>query len=173
MVTRRTIPWGKDHAMDNKTVLTVAGPVVHGRCWVEVLQARRHVTCSLCWRSRSGITLCACVENNVSSHSGRKLGSLLLFETTNRGNLETWAPDLEECPCFVFFLKKVCFWVCFSTRNANNLQHNRQGGLSFYTFHSLMTLKFGSSLGLTSMLTAYLTPYATLVHQGKGTEYPR
>ncbi len=26
---------------------------------------------------------------------------------------------------------------------------------------------------LTSMLTAYLTPYITLVHQGKGTEYPR
>ncbi len=30
-----------------------------------------------------------------------------------------------------------------------------------------------SSLLVTSTLTAYLTPYATLVHQGKGTEYPR
>ncbi len=26
---------------------------------------------------------------------------------------------------------------------------------------------------VTSTLTAYLTPYTTLVHQGKGTEYPR
>ena len=26
---------------------------------------------------------------------------------------------------------------------------------------------------VTSTLTTYLTPYATLVHQGKGTKYPR
>ncbi len=30
-----------------------------------------------------------------------------------------------------------------------------------------------SSALLTSTLTVYLTPYATLVHQGGGTEYPR
>ncbi len=29
------------------------------------------------------------------------------------------------------------------------------------------------TMAVTSMLTTYLTPYATLVHQGKGTEYPR
>ncbi len=33
--------------------------------------------------------------------------------------------------------------------------------------------RMGCKLELTTMLTAYLTPYTTLGHQGKGTKYPR
>ncbi len=51
---------------------------------------------------------------------------------------------------------------------------------NFISFDSSLTLEWTGSVVFqqpenhaTSTLTAYLTPYATLVHQGKGTKYSR
>ena len=95
---------------------------------------------------------------------------------------QIWAPDIVRSVLETIWLQKLYVRLCEIKVKVSlkPFLNHYSGGEGRRT--SQMPLgregvpvpaRRGSAMLLTSTLTLYLTPYVTLVHQGKGTEYSR